>query len=171
MKTTVDAYLYVGSGMFHPLGIRLATKKPVYIADPYAHKILKEELETLKETVLRQRYGAIALAKQSQRFGIILTGKAGQQRLAIAKHLQQLLHDRNKAAYLLLIDRITPDILMNFRTIQCFISTACPRVAIDDYQQYSTPMLTPIEAEIALGIRQWTEYVFDEISDDDIHLP
>ena len=165
IQDKVDVFLYIGNGMFHPLGITLATKKPVYIADPYSQKILKDELDTLKETILRQRYGAIAQATQSQRFGIILSSKEGQKRLATAQHIQKLLYQHNKTGYILIIDRITPDLLMNFRAIQCFISTACPRVAIDDYQQFHTPVLTPIEAEIALGIRQWTDYKFDEITD------
>jgi len=167
IHTQVDAYLYIGSGTFHPLGIALATKKPVYIADPYTQKIIKEELDSLKESILRQRYGAIAQAKQSQRFGIILSTKAGQQRINSAHHLQHLLTQHNKSGYILIMDHITPDILMNFRQLQCYISTACPRVAIDDYQQYSTPILTPIELEIALGLRQWTDYKFDEITDID----
>ena len=164
----VDVFLYVGSGMFHPLGISLATKKPIYVADPYLQKVQKDELDTLRETVLRQRYGAIAQAKQSHRFGILISSKAGQQRINTAIHLQRLFIQGKKDAYLMVLDRITPDILMAFRTIECFISTACPRVAIDDYQQYKSPMLTPIEAEIALGIRKWTDYIFDEIVDDDI---
>ncbi len=164
----VDGFLYIGSGMFHPLGITLATKKPVYIADPYTQKIIKEELDTLKETVLRQRYGAIAQAKQSTRFGIIVSTKSGQQRIQTAQTLKNMLTQHKKTAYILLMDRITPDILMNFRFIQCFISTACPRVAIDDYQQYHTPVLTPIELQIALGIKEWTSYQFDEITEEDI---
>jgi 2-(3-amino-3-carboxypropyl)histidine synthase len=163
----VDVFLYIGSGMFHPLGITLATKKPIYVADPFTQKVVKDELDSLKEIILRQRYGAIEHAKQSQRFGIILSSKAGQQRINIANQLQQLLQNKKKSAYILIMDRLTPDILMSFRTIQCYISTACPRVAIDDYQQYSTPVLTPIEAEIAVGLHQWTDYVFDEIINTD----
>ena len=30
-----DAFLYVGSGNFHALGIKLFTDKPVIVADPY----------------------------------------------------------------------------------------------------------------------------------------
>ena len=163
----VDVFLYVGSGMFHPLGIRLALKKPVYVADPYSQKVQKEEIDTLRETILRQRYGAIALAKQSRRFGIIISAKKGQQRINTALTIQQLLSQAQKDAHLLVMDRITPETVMGFRSIECFISTACPRVAIDDYQQYKTPILTPVEVEIALGIRTWEAYVFDEFLDTD----
>ncbi|MCK5659932.1 MAG: diphthamide synthesis protein, partial [Methanosarcinales archaeon] len=45
-----------------------------------------------------------------------------------------------------------------------FVSTACPRVAVDDNLRYAKPMLTPIEFEILVGKRQWDEFVFDEIT-------
>jgi 2-(3-amino-3-carboxypropyl)histidine synthase len=164
---SVDVFLYVGSGMFHPLGIRLVSKKPVYSADPYSQKIQQKEIDILRETVLRQRYGAIALAKQSRRFGIIISAKKGQQRIYTALNMQHLLLQAHKEVYLFLMDQITPETIMKFRSIECFISTSCPRVAIDDYQQYKTPILTPVEAEIAFGVRTWDAYVFDEFLDTD----
>jgi 2-(3-amino-3-carboxypropyl)histidine synthase len=164
---SVDVFLYVGSGMFHPLGIRLVSKKPVYVADPYSQKIQQKEVDVLRETVLRQRYGAIALAKQSRRFGIIISAKKGQKRINTALNMQHIISQAQKDAYLFLMDQITPNTVMKFRSIECFISTSCPRVAIDDYQQYKTPILTPVEAEIALGLRTWDAYVFDEFLDED----
>ncbi|MCK5310177.1 MAG: diphthamide synthesis protein, partial [Thermoplasmata archaeon] len=47
--------------------------------------------------------------------------------------------------------------------LDAWISTACPRLAIDDYSTYEKPILTPIELEILLGKRAWEEYAFDEI--------
>lgn len=41
--------------------------------------------------------------------------------------------------------------------------TACPRIAIDDSQVYDRPLLNPSELEIALGEREWEDYVLDEI--------
>jgi 2-(3-amino-3-carboxypropyl)histidine synthase len=48
--------------------------------------------------------------------------------------------------------------------IDCFVSTACPRIAIDDYMQYKVPIITPIELDILLGYKKWDDYIFDEIS-------
>jgi 2-(3-amino-3-carboxypropyl)histidine synthase len=55
--------------------------------------------------------------------------------------------------------------LQGFTEIDCYVSTACPRIAIDDYLQYKKPIITPVEVEIVLGKRAWEEYVFDEILD------
>ena len=44
-----------------------------------------------------------------------------------------------------------------------YVSTACPRIAIDDYLKYTKPILTPIELEIVLGIKEWSDYTMDLI--------
>jgi 2-(3-amino-3-carboxypropyl)histidine synthase len=43
------------------------------------------------------------------------------------------------------------------------VTTACPRVALDDAAKYRIPILTPPEFEVLLGEREWEEYEFDEI--------
>jgi 2-(3-amino-3-carboxypropyl)histidine synthase len=47
--------------------------------------------------------------------------------------------------------------------VDAFVSTACPRIAIDDALRYKKPILTPVELEVSLGIRRWDDYVFDSI--------
>ena len=61
------------------------------------------------------------------------------------------------------INNFSPEILQSFNNIDCFVSTACPRIAIDDYIQYKKPILTPIELEIVIGKRKWEDYTFDQI--------
>ena len=41
--------------------------------------------------------------------------------------------------------------------------TACPRIAIDDSAMYKKPVITPQELEIVLGLRDWDDYLMDEI--------
>jgi len=48
--------------------------------------------------------------------------------------------------------------------VDAYINTACPRIAMDDSARYSKPMLTLVEAEIVLGIREWDNYEFDSIT-------
>ncbi len=42
-----------------------------------------------------------------------------------------------------------------------YVVVACPRVPIDDYENWRKPVLTPREVEILLGLRE--DYEFDEI--------
>ncbi|MBO7204879.1 MAG: diphthamide synthesis protein, partial [Candidatus Methanomethylophilaceae archaeon] len=50
--------------------------------------------------------------------------------------------------------------------VDAYVCTACPRIAMDDALRYDRPMLTPPELEVALGIREWDDYVFDQITSD-----
>lgn len=159
----VDCFLFIGSGNFHPVGLLLSSKKPVIAADPYTNVVKKQELEDLKDTILRQRYGAIANSKNAKRFGILVGIKRGQQRIKLADEIKELLDSFNKKSLIITLDQFSPISLQGFGDIDCFVSTACPRIAIDDYLQYKIPILTPVELEIVLGKRKWEEYMFDQI--------
>lgn len=144
-----EGYLYIGSGNFHPLGIALATDLPVLIADPCANEV--RGIEELKDRVLRQRYTAIALAGEAKTMGIIVGTKKGQQQPAMAKRFKKEAESRGCKAYLIAASELRPERL-TFK-VDVWVCTACPRVAIDDYSLYHQPILTPQEAEVALGIR------------------
>lgn len=156
----VDCYLYIGSGNFHPLGVAISTNKNVIIADPSTGEI--RDITKLKEKILRQRYGAVAKAMDAESFGIIIGLKIGQQRIELAKTLKNIVESKNKKAYLLTLREIEPLYLSSFNS-DAYVSTACPRIAIDDYLRYKKPIITPIELEIALGVKDWKDYRIDEI--------
>lgn len=159
----VDSFLFIGSGMFHPVGLYLSTRKPVIAADPYTNSVKKQEVEDLKNNMLRLRYGAIVAAKSARRFGILIGEKRGQQRMKLALEIKKMLDATGRKSLLITLDDFSPVSLQGFSDIDCFVSTACPRIAIDDYQQYKKPILTAVEIEIVLGRREWEHYVFDEI--------
>lgn len=163
LSKEVDCFLFIGSGTFHPLGLLLESKKPVIAADPYTNTVKKEELEELKDIILRQRYGAIANSKNAKKFGILIGTKRGQQRIKLVREIKQLLEKFNRKSLIISLDYFSPESLQGFRDIDCYVSTACPRIAIDNYLQYKMPILTPIELEIVLGIRKWEDFKFDQI--------
>jgi 2-(3-amino-3-carboxypropyl)histidine synthase len=163
IKDKVDSFLFIGSGNFHSLGLILSTNKPVVSIDPYTGEIKDKKLEEFKDLILRQRYGAIARAKDAKNFGILITTKQGQQRKNRVNEIIKLIKSKNKKSYKFVLDNITPSNIESFRYINCFVSTACPRIAIDDYMQYKTPIITPIELEILLDKIKWDDYKFDEI--------
>ena len=81
----------------------------------------------------------------------------------LAKEIKKDLEDSGMEAYIILVDNITPDILLPYMDLEAFIVTACPRIAIDDSQMYKKPILTPQELEIVLNKRDWKDYQLDEI--------
>jgi 2-(3-amino-3-carboxypropyl)histidine synthase len=162
LSENVDCFLFIGSGTFHPVGLLMSTRKPVIAADPYTNTVRKQEIEDMKNNMLRQRYGAIVACRSARRFGILIGVKRGQQRLRLACEIQQMLESAGKKSLLITMDEFSPVSLQGF-DIDCYVSTACPRIAIDDYLQYKKPVITPVELEIVLGRREWETYVFDEI--------
>ena len=154
----VEEYLFIGTGQFHPLGIALATGKRVVIADPASGEV--SEIDT--DPMLRRRFGAITRAREAKRFAILVSKKPGQKRMALALRLKALGESRGREMFLVYLDNIEPDRLLNLGA-EAAVSTACPRVALDDAAKYRIPILTPPEFEVLLGEREWEEYEFDEI--------
>jgi 2-(3-amino-3-carboxypropyl)histidine synthase len=163
IKKEVDSFLFVGSGYFHPIGLSLISKKPIIAADPYTDKVRKEELNSIKNKILKQRYGAITISKKAKNFGIIIGLKTGQKRLSLAFKIKKLLDSIDKNNFLFAMNNFSPINLNYIDYIDCFISTSCPRIAIDDTIQYKKPIITPIELEIVIGKRKWSDYEFDQI--------
>jgi len=157
----VNSFLYIGDGFFHPIGLSLATEKEVIAADPSQGKVMKEEIKHMKNKILKKRYAIVARAMNGKKIGIIIGEKLGQQRLELARRLKKMAEKKGFSAYLFSANVISPKI--DYLDIDFFISTACPRIAIDDAEIYKKPLLTPIEAEIVFGERDWKNYEFDQI--------
>ena len=154
----VEEYLFIGTGQFHPLGIALATGKRVVVADPVSGNV--SEIDT--DPMLRRRFGAISRAMDAGKFAVLVSKKPGQKRLELARRLKALGEARGLEMFLVYLDNIEPDRLLNLGA-EAAISTACPRVALDDAAKYRIPILTPPEFEVLTGVREWEEYQFDEI--------
>lgn len=157
----VEAFLYVGSGNFHALGITLFTDKTVIIADPYLDEA--RLITDFSDRILRIRFARIAKAMDAKTFGIIVSTKKGQNRLDTAKELKNLLNAEGREGFILLLDDVSPEKLLPYMDLDAFVMTACPRIAIDDSSRYKKPLLTPQELEIAIGKREWENYEIDEI--------
>lgn len=156
----VDEHLFIGTGRFHPMGIALATGKRVVAADPVSGQV--SEIDT--DSMLRRRFGAITRAMDARRFAILVSKKPGQRRMELARRLKALGESAGKEMLLVYLDNIEPDRLQNLGA-NAAVSTACPRVALDDAAKFQIPVLTPPEFEVLVGARPWELYRFDEIEE------
>jgi len=154
----VEEFIFIGTGQFHPLGIALATGKRVVTADPLTGEV--SEINT--DALLRRRFAAICRATDARRFAILVSKKPGQRRMALAQRIKALGEARGLEMSLVYLDNIEPDRLLNLGA-QAAVSTACPRVALDDAAKYKIPMLTAPEFEVMIKERGWERYEFDEI--------
>jgi 2-(3-amino-3-carboxypropyl)histidine synthase len=161
----INSYLLIGSGTFHALGVHLATGKKVVVLDPNLEE--PKEIDQIKDKILRQRHAVIERADKARVFGIIVGEKVGQRRMRRAKELRKLLRWKRKDASLILMDKFDPEKLRSL-PFDAYVSTACPRIAIDDVAMYDKPLLTPQELEIVLGVRKWENYSFDQMTEDEL---
>src|SRR5665648_749472 len=126
-RISCDEYLYIGGGEFHPMGVAIATGRRVLVADPMVNKAWFVDTDR----IMRQRFAAITRAQDAACFGIIVSTKRGQFRFGVAQEMVKLARDSGRDAYLISMDLITPEQLLAFGA-DAFVSTACPRVAVDD---------------------------------------
>ena len=113
-------------------------------------------------TVSSRRFAAIQGARDAQSFLVIVCSKIGQNRSELADRMVAMLREHGRTAHKVVIEEINPNALMSYQ-VDAFVNTACPRIAMDDAARYPKPMLTPPELEIALGEREWGQYLFDQI--------
>jgi len=157
-NTKAEAILFVGDGLFHPLGASIYTKKKVYRLDP-----LEEKFEEVKNgDFFKKRFTQIALSMEKKKGAILVCSKLGQKRMQLALKLKRMAKSKGKRMDLIYIDEIFPSKLMNFM-YEYYVNTACPRISYDDSKYYHVPILSPQEFEILIGERRWENYEIDEI--------
>jgi 2-(3-amino-3-carboxypropyl)histidine synthase len=149
-----DQVLFVGTGLFHPIGIALSTKTGVIALDPLAGTVQ----EVSGDALLRKRFAVIEKARGAESIGIIVSTKSGQHRMALARCLAGL----SPRAMIVTMHEVSPDELLNLG-FGAYVNTACPRLAYDDQVRFPAPVLSPQEFEILCGTRHWDDYTIDEI--------
>jgi 2-(3-amino-3-carboxypropyl)histidine synthase len=149
----VEAFLFVGGGIFHALGIALSTSKPTIIADPYDSRAYSISAEVQK--ILRQRFASIQEAKNAKTFGIFVGLKPGQKHLDGALKVKELAEKNGKTAYLLAAREINPETLLEFPSIDAYVNTACPRVSLEATGKFGKPVLTVNEFMVVCGEFSW----------------
>ncbi len=136
IEPETDSFLVIGS-YFHALGASLSVQKPTVLADPYDGTV--RCLDQDRARIIRQRYAMVEKARQASNFGIIE------------------LEENGKKAVILYADEVVPDKLLDFTDIEAFVDTACPRLALDDPERFSRPIVTRDEIMVAIGAWTWQQ--------------
>ena len=151
----VEAFLFIGGGRFHALGVALSTFKPTIVADPYERRAYSVDKEA--EKVIKQRWASIEAAAKAKNFAVLIGLKPGQKRLEEALSVKRKLEEHEKTAYLFAIKEITPEVLMEFPTVEAYVNTACPRISLDDAMKFQKPVLTVNEVSVVVEELSWEE--------------
>lgn len=124
LVSKVDAFLFVGSGAFHPINVALQSNKPVFCFNPYTSDF--KQLDTKEvEAYAKSRKGAVLKFLTAKRVGIIVSTKIGQKNLQRALQLKK---KADKEYYIFACDTFDFRYLEDFNFIDCWVNTACPRM-------------------------------------------
>ncbi len=126
IEKKVDAFLYFGTGRFHPLGILRATGKPVFCLD-----IEQGEIEQIKDDT---KYDSIATLKklrfdEAEKVGLIVTTKLGQNEKDIFK-IKKEIEKMGKEVTLIATDYVSEEKILGME-FDILVNTACPRLEED----------------------------------------
>ena len=137
VKDNVDAFLYIGTGVFHPLGIALNIDKEVFCYDPISAVLSKID-RTEVERYNKKRKAAYMKFLEATEIGILVSLKPGQNNFKKAIELKKQLIDKN--CYIFTFDTLDFNQIENFPFIQCWVNTACNRI-LDDYEKFPKPLV------------------------------
>jgi len=115
IKEKVDAFLYIGSGHFHP-GALIDLGKDIFLSNG-------------EKVVFKKRKGMLSKFYASKNIGVIVSLKKGQLHMDWAENLKKKYKDKN--IYIFVCDTLDYNQLENFPFIECWVNTACPRIADD----------------------------------------
>jgi 2-(3-amino-3-carboxypropyl)histidine synthase len=152
-----SAIVFVADGRFHLEAIMIANPTvPAFRYDPYLRALTEEEYAHGEMRAVRK--SMVARASRAERWGVVLGTLGRQGNPAILEHLERRLRECGKAYAVFLISEMTPAKMAMLKGADAFAQIACPRLSIDWGEDFQKPVLTPYEAEVALGGAQpWWE--------------
>ena len=159
IKDNVDAFLYIGTGVFHPLGISLNVDKEVFCYDPL-HAVMSKIDRKQVERYNAKRKGAYLKFLQAKEIGFLVSLKPGQNNFKKAIEWKNRLKDKN--CYIFAFDTLDFNQIENFPFIECWVNTACNRIVLDDAENWKRLIINPTECLIAIGEKKWEEWSPDE---------
>jgi 2-(3-amino-3-carboxypropyl)histidine synthase len=124
IKDKVTAFLYIGSGPFHPLGLAQATKMPAYIINPTTQKFSKvDEADVIAYE--KRKQGLKIKYLHAEKPGLIVSVKPHQQKWHQTFRWKDKL---KKKSYIFLTNTLDKTQMENFTDIDVWVNTACPRI-------------------------------------------
>lgn len=128
IEDKVDAFLFLGSGRFHAIGVLKKVSKPVFACDFEINGICNMANE--KELIEKRKALRAANFDATKNIGILVSTKKGQMPKKDIFALKKKLEARGKDVKIVAMDYISPEKIlgMNFGAL---INCACPRIEDD----------------------------------------
>ncbi len=152
VDSKVDAHVYFGGGIFHPLGALLNTKKPFLVIEPFDNKV--EFIDSLRDTYQRRSKGKVLASLDAKSIAILVSTKNGQHNLKLAEILKKKIESEGLKSAILVSNTFDFDSINNMMEFDAFVNTACPRIAIDDTDRLRKPLLSANELMQVLSMKK-----------------
>ena len=124
----VDAFVFLGSGHFHPSQVS-ETGKRVYVIDPYEEHIWVEPANSLDDET-RAEHARVIKHKDKKKWGIVTSSKKGQNYMKAVEIAKEKLEEHGKDVYIFVEDRIFESDYKGY-DIDIYVNCACPRMTKD----------------------------------------
>ncbi|MEM5802100.1 MAG: diphthamide biosynthesis enzyme Dph2 [Candidatus Aenigmatarchaeota archaeon] len=137
IEKKVDVFLCISAGKFYPLGLALATEKPVLNLDLETGKI--HSLEELKKKIKKIEVWNLAQFKEAKKIGFLVSWKRGQM-FGLPFELKKRVEKEGKEVYILAMDEINEEKLQGLK-LDVLVNFACPRIGSDDLERFKIPLI------------------------------
>jgi 2-(3-amino-3-carboxypropyl)histidine synthase len=151
----VDAHVYFGGGIFHPLGAVLNTKKPFIAIEPFQGSV--ELMDHYREEYRKKRNGKLLSSVDAKKVGILVTTKNGQSNMPMAELIKRKVEAQGMEAGILVANTFDFDSINNMMEFDVLVNTACPRIAVDDTDRTRKPLLSANELMELLRMKRELE--------------
>ncbi|KAL2349415.1 hypothetical protein Fmac_003415 [Flemingia macrophylla] len=144
--------VFVADGRFHLEAFMIANPGiKAFRYDPYMGKLFLEEYDHLG--MKRSRKNAIFKAREARSWGLVLGTLGRQGNPRILERLEEKMREKGFDYTVVLMSELSPGRIALFEdSVDAWIQIACPRLSIDWGEAFVKPVLTPFEAEVALGV-------------------
>lgn len=134
VNSKVDAFAVLSDGKFHAVQLALRTNKRVFVLQGESLGLIEQkEVEAIR----KKRNAAVVNFLHSNKVGIIVSVKPGQQKLREALKIKEMLENKGKKAFLFLADTINICELENFQC-KSWVNTACSAITLDSNRIVNT---------------------------------
>lgn len=162
-----DAVVFLADGRFHLEAFMIANPTVrAFRYDPYLKSLTLEEYDHKGMKGARRK--AIERAREGKQWGVVLGTLGRQGNPKVLSHMEERLAFRGIDYTVFLISELSPAKIALFEdSVDVWVQIACPRLSIDWGEAFCKPLLTPYEAEVALGFVKpwWSKEVFTDRSD------
>jgi 2-(3-amino-3-carboxypropyl)histidine synthase len=141
----VDIFVMFESGGFHALPIVLTTKKDVLCFDTFEHSVNIYSYKELRKKYVAELMDLKNKLKNIRKVAFLVSNKLGQSRPQSTNTLRKKFEKKGYQTSIVISDYLNPNNI-NAADYDLLVATMCPRIALDERNQYIIPIISVMEA-------------------------